>query len=179
SSMGPVQVRLNPSIPTLGELKEQANNTAGTLDIPPFTSTGQADSFFDVFFEIVLPDGTVLHNRDPKRLSSVIRHKPPAQGDQYEGLRDTPLYFANGEPSGYTLSAARHVPRPFVEIDQFDMTSATIELLAPTGSSEVINVTGPTTVHVFFEGSVRRRGRAGWRHRLNSGGHGKPTLRNR
>ncbi|MCP4044810.1 MAG: hypothetical protein GY732_02330, partial [Gammaproteobacteria bacterium] len=152
SSMGPVLVRLNPAIPTVGGITEQVNNTPGTLDVPPFTATGQADSFFDVYFEIVLPDGTVLHNREPKRLSSVIRHKPPAPGDQYEGLGKIQLYFANGEPSGFVLGAARHIPRPVVEIDQFETTSAVIELLAPDGSSEVVNVTGPTTVHVFFEG---------------------------
>ncbi|MCP3974837.1 MAG: hypothetical protein GY720_10115, partial [bacterium] len=128
------------------------NNTPGRLDLPPFTATGQANSFFDVFFEIVLPDGTVLHNRTPKRLSSVINHKPPGVGDYYEGLQDTPLYYANGEPSGFVLSAARHRPQPPVEIDQFELTSAQIELLAPDGSSEVVSVSGPTTVHVFFEG---------------------------
>ncbi len=153
SSKGPVLVRLNPDMPTVGGIAEQANNTPGILDVPPFTSKGQADSFFDVFFEIVLPDGTVLHNREPKRLSSVIRHKPPAPGDQYEGLGKIPLYFANGEPSGFVLGAARHIPRTVDEIDRFETTSAVIELLAPDGSSEVVNVTGPTTVHVFFEGS--------------------------
>ncbi|MCP3676081.1 MAG: hypothetical protein GY721_00345, partial [Deltaproteobacteria bacterium] len=97
SSMGPVLVRLNPAIPTVGGIAEQVNDTPGTLDIPPFTTTGLADSFFDVYFEIVLPDGRVLHNQDPKHLSSVIRHKPPAEGDQYEGLVRIQLYDANGE----------------------------------------------------------------------------------
>ena len=112
SSMGTVQVRLNPSIPSLGEIEEQKNNTPGTLDLPPFAVSGQANSFFDLFFEIALPDGTVLHNQRPKRLSSVIRNKPPAQGDQYEGPEVVPLLFANGEPSGYAIGASLHVPFP-------------------------------------------------------------------
>ncbi|MCP4373183.1 MAG: hypothetical protein GY797_34520, partial [Deltaproteobacteria bacterium] len=152
SSMGEVLVRLNPNIPTVGGITERTNNTPGTLDIPPFTETGLANSFFDVFFEIVLPDGTVLHNRESKHLSSVIRHKPPAEGDQYEGLVRIPLYLDNGEPSGFVLGAARHIPRPVVEIDQFETTSAVIELMGPDGGTEIVNVTGPTTVHVFFEG---------------------------
>ncbi|MCP4246174.1 MAG: hypothetical protein GY778_03915, partial [bacterium] len=110
SSLGPVLVRLNPALTTTGGITERVNNTPGTLDLPPFTTTGQADSFFDVFFEIVLPDGTVLHNRTPKRMSSVINHKPPGPGDYYEGLKETPLYFPNGEPSGFVLGAARHQP---------------------------------------------------------------------
>ena len=112
SSMGPLIVRLNPSIPSRGEIEERANNTPGTLDIPPFTSTGLANSFFDVFLEVELPDGTVLHGATSKRMSSVITHKPPAPGDFYEDLEDIELLFPNGEPSGFFLGATRHVPRP-------------------------------------------------------------------
>ncbi|MCP4993563.1 MAG: hypothetical protein GY934_07235, partial [Gammaproteobacteria bacterium] len=144
SSKGPVLVRLNPDIPTIGVIDEQANNTPGTLDVPPFTPKGQADSFFDVFFEIVLPDKTVLHNQEPKRLSSVIRHKPPAEGDSYEGLKEIQLFDVNGKPSGFTLGVARHIPRPPVEIDHFETTSAQIELIDPNGGTEIVNVTGPT-----------------------------------
>ena len=36
---------------------EVANNTPGVLDVPPFTATGTANSFFDVFTELSL-DGT-------------------------------------------------------------------------------------------------------------------------
>ena len=39
-AFGPVQVRLNPSRPSLGRIEEQVNNTPGTLDVAPFTSTG-------------------------------------------------------------------------------------------------------------------------------------------
>ena len=54
----------------------------------------------------------MLHNQTPKRLSSVINHKPPGPGDLYEGLQNTPLFFPNGEPSGFVLGAARHLPVP-------------------------------------------------------------------
>ena len=39
SSMGPVQVSLDPAHRSLGEIEEQVNNTAGILDVPPFAST--------------------------------------------------------------------------------------------------------------------------------------------
>ena len=74
-----------------------------------------------------------------------------------KGCKTRHLFLANGEPSGFVLGAARHRPRPPVEIDQFEITSAQIELIAPDGSSELVSVSGPTTVHVFFEGLTGRR----------------------
>ena len=35
-NLGPVHIRLNPNLPSLGEIEETANNTAGALDLPPF-----------------------------------------------------------------------------------------------------------------------------------------------
>src|SRR5271165_5329847 len=40
SPLGPVTVTLDPSQPTLGTITENANNTPGILDVPPFTATG-------------------------------------------------------------------------------------------------------------------------------------------
>ena len=77
---GPVRLNLNPGIPSLGEMEERTNATPGTLDVRPFTETGRADSFFDVFFELRVA-GEVFHNRQPKQLRSVISHKPPAVPD--------------------------------------------------------------------------------------------------
>ncbi len=39
-----------------------------------------------------------------------------------------------------------------VEVDHFPNTTAVMELQLPNGGSEVIQLAGPTTVHVFFEG---------------------------
>ena len=45
------------------------------------------------------------------------------------------------------------MPRPVIEVDHFEETRAVIDLIDRAGVSELINVAGPTTVHVFFEGS--------------------------
>jgi len=37
--LGPVRVRLNPHLRSLGQLEEATNNTAGVLDVRPFTNT--------------------------------------------------------------------------------------------------------------------------------------------
>jgi hypothetical protein len=152
SSMGPVQVRLNPDIMSAGEIEEQVNGHPGWLDLDPF-HPGNADSFFDVFFEIEV-GGLVLHNERPKRLSTVITHKPPAQGNVYENLETIPLLDADGNPTGFSLGAGRHVPTPadqFVEHDHFEDTEAAIDLVAPDGTEETIELRGPAWVDVWFE----------------------------
>ena len=141
SSMGPVIVRLNPNRPSRGAILETVNTLPGRLDLPPFAPTGSADSFFDVFVEVELPDGTVLQAAAPKRMSSRISHKPPATGEFYEGLDSVELLFPDGTPSGFYLGATRHVPRPVVEVDVFELTRATIELISPDGSTEIITGT--------------------------------------
>jgi len=79
SMLGEVRVRLRSDAPSLGQIEEQANVTSGVLDVEPFTSGGTADSFFDVFFEIELPDHEqTLRARRPKRLTAVLSQKPPA-----------------------------------------------------------------------------------------------------
>jgi hypothetical protein len=112
SSMGEVKVRLNPSRATTGEIEELRNSHPGWLDLDPFYP-GDADSFFDVFFEIEV-GGMVLHNEQPKRMSAVITHKPPAEGDFYESLQTIPLFDANGNATGFSLGLGLHVPVPQV-----------------------------------------------------------------
>ena len=113
SSLGEVILRLNSSIKTVGEIEELLNNTPGILDIPPFTPSGAADSFFDVFFEIEVPSmGITLHNRVPKVFRSRISHKPPEGGNFYESPNEIELFDENGEPTGIILGASRHIPVP-------------------------------------------------------------------
>ena len=109
SSMGPVHVTLNPGLTTTGEIEERVNNTPGLLDIAPFAAGGSADSFFDVFFQIEVA-GQVLQNQQPKHMSRVIVHKPPEPGAVYEGPERIELFVPNGQPSGFSLGPARHVP---------------------------------------------------------------------
>ncbi len=156
SSLGPTQARLNPRIPSEGCITEQANLTPGILDVPPFTASGSADSCFDLYVEIVAqtPNGPfVLRNTQPKRMCSMISHKPPGPGTVYESPNKVPLCLADGTASGYSLCATRHWPNPPVEIDRFDHTLGDLTLMMPDGSSQTVTVSGPTTVAVYFEGT--------------------------
>jgi hypothetical protein len=155
SSFGPVAVRLNENIPTFGGIEELVNNNPGRLDLDPFHA-GDADSFFDVFFEIVLPDGTVLHNIDPNHMAGLITEKPPGPGDTYEGREQIELYDELGRPTGFLLGASRHTPRPgFVEHDHYEDATGQVALVGgPIGPVPVsFDLNGPAQQDVFFEGS--------------------------
>ncbi|MCA9262331.1 MAG: hypothetical protein KDA60_00720 [Planctomycetales bacterium] len=161
SSLGPVRVGLNPGIMSTGIIEEQTNNTPGVLDLPPFTATGTAFSAFNLWLtvEVNTTDGViVLYAERPKRMESIITHKPPGIGDTYENPETIPLLFADGSPSGYSLGPGSHTPNPhFVEHDYFPDTEAKIDLIYPTGGSESIDLHGPTAIDVWFE---RREGEA-------------------
>ncbi|MBM3882022.1 MAG: HYR domain-containing protein, partial [Verrucomicrobia bacterium] len=137
-----------------GEIEELANATAGILDVPPFVGAGLADSFFDVFVEIEvkLPGGptVVWHNHDPKRVRTVIDHKPPGAGRTYEDPQRIPLYDENEEPTGYYLCKTRHTPvPPEPEVDYFPQSRAEVTLCV--GNQEVpVRLSGPTTVEVYI-----------------------------
>ena len=106
-SLGQVLLRVNPNVPSLGEIREQVNNTPGVLDLPPFTS-GVADSFFDVFFEIELPDtGQTFTALEPKRLTGVITYKPAAPCDSFESEEETEIFDADGNATGIFLGTMR------------------------------------------------------------------------
>lgn len=153
SSMGPITVRLNPAMPSWGMMEEQENATPGILDLPPFTETGRADSFFDVFVEIEVetPDGSlVVHNQAPKVMRAVIHHKPPP-GAVYEGPETVELLLPNGEPAPFSLGPATNVPEPFVEHDLFKRTFGRMTLIDSQGNEEEIIVVGPIAVDVHFE----------------------------
>lgn len=101
SPLGPVNLRLNPIMPSLGQIEELTNDTPGVLDLPPFAATGTAESFFDVFFEIefdIMP-GLVYHNEIPARLWATIEYKPPGPQTLYMGpLEPIDLITEFGEP---------------------------------------------------------------------------------
>jgi len=107
-SLGEVRLYVHSKIPSLGQIREQVNNTPGVLDIPPFTPAGMADSFFDVFFRIELPDlGQSFFAAQPKRLTGVITHKPPAPCDSYENHDQTPIIDPDGNSTGYFMGTMR------------------------------------------------------------------------
>ena len=117
---GPVTIQLrdpstDPGQRSTGEIEELNNATPGVLDVPPFVGAGQAASFFDVFVEIVILVDDVevlLHNVDPKRLETVITHKPPAPGETYRGLEPIGLYDEQGMAAQVQLGPVLHTPNP-------------------------------------------------------------------
>ncbi len=157
SFLGPVKIGLHPTTRSMGEIKETVNNTPGTLDVPPFTATGTADSFFDVFLQVDLPDlGIQLFTQDPKRLSATIEQKPPGPGALYKNGNQIQLYDGQGNATSYFLGACRHRPNPPIEVDYFPFSIGTVELTGSFGD-DVIAVHGPATAHVFFEGANEGR----------------------
>ena len=149
AGIGPVILRLDPARPTLGQMEETANKTAGVLDLPPFTATGAADSFFDVFFEVELPDrALVLHNQNALRVEANITTTPPEVGKHFLSRPGCiRLLDANNQDSGIDLCKARHTPNPF-EKDAFAHTLAHVTLELPDGSQETVVAVGPTEVNV-------------------------------
>jgi hypothetical protein len=111
SSLGPIQVTLDGSQPTMGLIEEQANLVPGILDVPPFTPGGTAKSFFDVFFDFNA-GGTILHNGVPLHMTSIITHKPPGPGDTFTSVNTSniDLLTSAGQPSGFQLVSGVFVP---------------------------------------------------------------------
>ena len=163
SSLGPVIVTLNPdpNFMSGGEIEETNNTTPGVLDVPPFTTDGTANSFFDLFFEVNV-GGIVFHTQQPKRMESVITHKPPGPGDTYTNPTTIPLLNTDGSDSGFAIGPGSHVPNPkpieppFVEKDVFEQTRGVIQLQGgPLGPDPVsYNLEGSAEAHVFFEGPL-------------------------
>jgi hypothetical protein len=101
----------HPHRRTTGEIEETTNGTAGTLDVPPFTGTGTASSFFDVFVEIQAA-GLTLHNHTPVHMESVITHKPPNTGETYQNPDVIQLYDENENQFPIRIGSATHKPNP-------------------------------------------------------------------
>ena len=113
SVLGSVVLSLNPNLQSLGEMIETANPTPGTLDLPPFTPIGDANSFFDVFFALQLSvPGILLYNINPARIIATINEKPPAHGDIYQSTADIELFLSDGQPSGYFFGLIQYEPNP-------------------------------------------------------------------
>ncbi len=117
SIFGPVIVRLrdpskSPFQTSGGFIEENQNLAPGVLDLPPFAHNGTAQSSFDVYFELELPDlGLTLHNEDPKKMETEILYKPPCDEEVYTGAAPVALYDESGADVGVTLEVADHTPK--------------------------------------------------------------------
>jgi hypothetical protein len=114
SSFGPITISLNTNTPSIGQIEERVNNTPGILDIPPFTTTGNADSFFDVFFQLQIGGMVLLTpTNQPIRLTSVITHLPPLEGYSDISQTKVELLDQNGQPIGFyfgSVTSCREAP---------------------------------------------------------------------
>jgi len=147
---GGATLTLNPARPSLGQIEELVNNTAGLLDVDPF-APGDADSFFDVFFEISVGTDT-LHNETPLRMRAVIDEKPPLVRYIYmlpQGVR-IELFDPNGNATGVFLVKGEHYTG-HTELDPYGNSWMELHLTGPDGSSEVVDVGGLTFMTVYFE----------------------------
>ena len=131
-TLGPVVVRQSPDLPSLGEVRQQEPGE----DFP-------ADSFFDIFVEIDLPDlGIIAVNQDPLVLEATLTDLPPAEGDEYRGANGEPLpiYSESGIQIGRIVDAL-HIPEPPPEEpDEPDEPEATEGPEAPTATEEAPEV---------------------------------------
>ncbi len=112
SPVGEIIVRVRPDVtPSTGWIEENLNENQGILELPPFTATGSATSYFNMFFEIEVA-GLTLHNEIGKEMWAEIYEKPPGKGDKYENAVVIDLYDENNVPTDYKLGVGYHIPRP-------------------------------------------------------------------
>ena len=151
SSLGPIEVRLNPIVASPGMIEEDANAAPGTLDLPPFQATGSAEAFYDVFLEIEFL-GMVLENQIPMRLSSNIFHKPAHPGAVFQSPVTIPL-FLNGNPSGFSLGPSSYQPVPPSNFGDVEIDPAGNLVFTDTENSDndltLSLINGGTTVRIF------------------------------
>jgi hypothetical protein len=113
SPSGPLALRLQDpnTTPSTGQFEETANLLPGRLDVPPFSVLGQAESFFDIFFEIEI-GGFPLHNATALTLAGRFTQKPPAPCETYRSRQGVPLLDAQGNLTGAQVTDVLLIPDP-------------------------------------------------------------------
>ncbi|MHC4110419.1 MAG: hypothetical protein ACYSUY_05045, partial [Planctomycetota bacterium] len=150
SVLGPLSVRLNPSIASTGEIEEMSDIVTGWLDLPPFTFGGTAASFFDAFFEVMV-DGLTMYTISPTRYSGLIDSKPPPDLGVFTAAHEhLPLYDSLGVATGYYFAIGWH-DIPFVEHDHYESWPQLVEVIKPDSTVVQASVDGLMTQDVFFE----------------------------
>ena len=105
----------SPYQPSAGGMEEQANNTPGILDTPPFTVTGLVDSFFDIYLEIQIA-GQPVHNETPLRIGGTFGSAFPFPGDSYINLNHPLLYDESNAPTGWSIGDFNYYPVPYANM---------------------------------------------------------------
>jgi hypothetical protein len=148
--LGHVVMRLDSSVSSLGEMEERIDHNTGILDVPPFFKDGVVDSFFDISFEISL-SGQLMYGQGPLHWLGLLWHKPAGPLTIYENSVPVNLVDSGGTLTGFTVGATQYRPNPFIEVDFFDTSIATIEFQTPSGEQFSVEMMGTTTIKVFFE----------------------------
>jgi hypothetical protein len=148
---GPIRLREHPDIASMGELEEMVNIVPGTLDVPPFSSTGEVKMYFDMFFEVEI-GGVLYYSDSPIRNLYQIDHKPPENGFEFfQGPETIQLVDGSGLPTGLALYFAWDTDNYAIETDVYESCTAKIEIRDMERLVEFVNVTGEITQVVFFE----------------------------
>jgi hypothetical protein len=98
--LGTVEIGLS-STPSTGMIEEVVNNTAGVLDIPPFTATGAAEMSLDAYLAVSIGGLATYFNMAAIPMIGAISHKPstPAQLVAIlESFPRTRLYTSSTKP---------------------------------------------------------------------------------
>jgi hypothetical protein len=111
NELGLVRLGLNTSVPSLGLMEEDVDNTAGVLDVPPFATAGTVESSFDVFIAVEI-GGVPMYSETPVEWLGQLTEKPAAPGDWYESDVLLPLLDDDGVPTGFSIQVFRYTPRP-------------------------------------------------------------------
>jgi hypothetical protein len=157
--LGLVKLREHPAIPSAGLIEEQANNTPGKLDVPPFTPTGMAELSLDFYFEIEF-GGQVLYTDQVSRLRAIINHKPPGPLNYFSVNQFLPLLNADGSISRSYFGLGNGWTRTFWEVDPFEFNLVKMELHKPAGGVETVELTGFSSMYTKFDGPGQVEGRA-------------------
>ncbi len=118
SALGTIFVRLSPFVSLPGEIEEHENATPLTLDIPPYTSSGSADSVYDVFFRIEFSTiSQIGQNVVPKRFTAQISHSPAGPYDVFDSPEWVDLFDEYFWPIGWSIGPARLAPIADGDVD--------------------------------------------------------------
>lgn len=114
SAVGNVLVRLrsaslSPNLATVGEIEEVANNTLGTLDLPPFSPTGSAQGTYVAYLEVEIA-GIIYHNELPMGLAGLFSHTPPLPGEEYQSQNSVQLYDEDNAGTRHEMSSFSYMP---------------------------------------------------------------------
>lgn len=144
ASTGAVRARLDPRHASGGHIVETQNKIPGLLDLPPFATSGTAESIFDLYLRLDY-DGEELFVESPLRMGAEITNISIGSGEAFLTDREAvSLLNSAGEETGLELIWDVFVPRlsetiPAVSLDASDGDQ--LALTWPTPGAWVLQTT--------------------------------------